>query len=208
LKSQKILIFGGAFDPFHKGHLDMIKMVIKAMHINHVILMPNYMCPNKIKPLLRGDDRVSMLDQMIKEELEQKYQNVSFECSNYEIKQEKICYTSDTIRFLKEKNPNDTFYLLIGSDNLFSFHLWKNYQAIINQVSLCVVRRGLESKEQYQAYINDKFSEANDKPLFIFGKKPINISSSKIRECIKNNVSIDDLVPNVVAKAIQDKKGY
>ena len=208
MKSQKILIFGGAFDPFHMGHLDMIKMVIKTMHINHVILMPNYMCPNKIKPILSGNDRISMLDRVIKEELEEGYKHVSFECSNYEIKQEKICYTSDTIRFLKKENPNDTFYLLIGSDNLFSFHLWKNYQAIINQLSLCVVRRGLESKEQYQAYINDKFSEANDKPLFIFGKKPINISSSKIRECIKNNVSIDDLVPNVVAKAIQDKKGY
>ena len=205
MKDQKILLFGGAFDPFHKGHLEMLNMVIKSIKINQVLIIPNYMCPNKRKPLLSGKKRIMMVKSIIKDIVTATHNTIHISCSDYEIKQQKVCFTIDTIKMLKDKNKMDDIYLLIGSDNFFSFHLWKDYQAILKRVTLCVVRRDTKPIAIYQNYLTKQGLSAIEKPVFIIGNKPITISSSQVRSKLANNESISDLVPKAVLNIIKKK---
>ncbi|MBA94499.1 MAG: nicotinate (nicotinamide) nucleotide adenylyltransferase [Rickettsiales bacterium] len=198
LLNQNTLIFGGAFDPIHNGHLTMLREVLASLKIDNVVLIPNFMCPNKMKPLFSGKKRLEMIRKIIKEDLQPMYENITFECSDYEINQQKICFTIDTLRMYKTKKQKDTFFLLMGSDNFFSFHLWKQYQDILKLVTVCVVRRDKTSTVHYQNYSNKYLSKLENKPVFIFGKMPIKISSSDIRQKIKHKLPIKTLVPKTI----------
>jgi len=192
------LLFGGSFDPFHNGHIHMLKTVLDSLKINTVIVMPNFMSPHKQTLLFSAEKRLDMIHKVIKEDLKNHYKQVTFQCSNFEIKQKEVCYTIDTVVALKKENPEHHIFLLVGSDNFFSFHKWKDYKKIVDLVSLCVVKRSLEPSSSYQQYLKEYMPQLSKQPLFIFGKKPIYISSTAIRKKMSQKLSLKHLVPRCI----------
>ncbi|AIV03661.1 putative nicotinate-nucleotide adenylyltransferase [Candidatus Malacoplasma girerdii] len=129
---KKILLYGGSFDPVHKGHTKLLKTAIKTIKPNLTIVMPskNAVLKSNIHTA-NSIDRFNMCKIAFKG-----FHHLKI--SRFEIDQAKKgpSYTYLTIRYLKKIYKNYKIYLLIGSDRISDFIQWKNYQYILKNVEV------------------------------------------------------------------------
>ena len=125
---KEVVIFGGSFDPVHKGHIEIIKTL--SQNYSKVIVLPNFLNPLKTKSA-PANLRLKWLYETID------FDNV--EISDYEIKQNKPYYTIDSIRYFKQFY--DKIYFVIGADNLETLDKWKNIDELKKLVEFIVVTR-------------------------------------------------------------------
>lgn len=139
---MKILLFGGAFDPPHKGHISILTEASQYTDFDKIIVMPTGTPTHKKSCIAPFDVRVAMA----KAAFENIADNV--EISEYEGTNLKDDYTYLTLRYLKEKYNNPAIYMLIGSDSLLSFSRWKNSEEILANCTPVVFAReeGLEDR--------------------------------------------------------------
>ena len=121
-KKIKILIYGGCFDPVHKGHVYLLKKAIKNIKPDKI-----YIVPNSIPPLKNHDnysypknrlDMCNLAFSKIKNVIVSDYEIINFK--------DKVSYTYQTIQHFKKQFPQADLYLLIGSDRYDDFKKWKN----------------------------------------------------------------------------------
>ena len=199
-----VLLFGGAFDPFHHGHQSMLDKVLKQVHVTDVIIMPNKCSPNKQTALIPGKTRLNLLTALLPE-LPQAT-DVTYHCSDYEMQASSTGYTIDTIAHLETTYPNKTLILLIGSDNFFSFHHWKAYDSILNKVILCVVPRETINKQTILDYIKEKLHQHPFKGVIVLSGEPMNISSTQIKETLHQKQPIQHWVPESIDDYFKGEK--
>ena len=183
---KPIGIYGGTFDPIHHGHLIMAMEVKEMRELDKIIFIPAHVSPHKQeKNCSSPDHRLAMLKLAI-EDIN------GLEYSDYELEQGDISYTFDTIRELKNRYID--IELIIGYDNLIKFDTWKNPQGIIDLATLVVLKRVTEQKTKnfHQFYAQAEFVNT----------PTVEISSTQIREKVKEGLPIDFLVPNKVKEYI------
>lgn len=113
------IIFGGTFDPIHNGHIRMASFASKKYSAK-VIFVPNK-SPRWKEPTTDIVHRLAMLKIALKEV------DFPWEIDEFEInKKDEINYTIDTIRYFKNKYPNDNLFLLVGADQVNKFADWKD----------------------------------------------------------------------------------
>lgn len=182
---KRIGIFGGTFNPIHKGHLKMAEASRKEYKLSCVYFIPCGIPPHKTQDLLPAKLRYSLVKSAIKEK---KY----FKVSDIEIKKEKKAYTVDTIKKLQKMFSVETLcatslqlYFLIGSDEFEKLHTWKKANELAKMVTFLVLPRRRKIK----------LPKVKDLKWYLVHTKPINISSSKIRGKIRKNQSVKNLLP-------------
>ena len=144
------------------------------------------------KSLLHEFDRLKMVELAIAD-------NYKFKAIDDEFRMPKPSYTVDTLAYLTDKYPEHEFVLIIGEDNLMHFHKWKNYKVILDHHGLYVYPRPQVDKEKIKvAHDNIKYVES---PM-------LDISATFIRSAIRNNHSVQYLLPEPVADYIRFKKFY
>lgn len=171
-------IFGGTFDPPHLGHEFIIKEYWRNFPETKVLyIIPNWQSPLKEQKSTSTEHILSMVTSMLESiAANQKNNN---QILDIEIKKQKISYTIDTVKSLSAQN--DKINLVIGEDNLATFHLWKDYTEILNIIHRLVVFRRHE-----KANINlENIIQAK---VFMLTNKIIEISSSAIRENVKKKI--------------------
>ena len=185
-------VFGGTFDPVHNGHLITAEKVFQLRNLDKIIFIPAFISP--FKKEIDSTSAVHRLN-MLKAAIE----GVSiFEWSDIEINSGGISYTINTLRKLKDRFQR--LDLIIGYDNILDFPDWKEPDEIIKIATLVVLKR-LELKTKVKH--NRFFEQA------VFAETPvIDISSTAIRERVKNNLPIDNLVPERVKKYIYKNNLY
>ncbi|MDW3211858.1 MAG: nicotinate (nicotinamide) nucleotide adenylyltransferase [Reichenbachiella sp.] len=189
---MRVGLFFGSFNPIHMGHMIIAQTMLDSGHIDELWFVISPQNPfKKNKNLLHEFDRLDMVDAAISE-------NSKFRTSDIEFNLPKPSYTAHTLAVLSEKNPDKEFSLIIGGDNLASFHKWKNYQTILEHHELLVYPRPADQKPQIEITDRIHFVEA---PL-------LDISATFIRSNIKNGHSIKYLVPTEVEDFIARKKFY
>lgn len=124
--------------------------------------------------------------------------NQQLRSSSIEFKLPQPSYTVDTLAYAKEKHPSYEFSLIMGGDNLASFHKWKNYEQILNNHKIYVYKRPASEIPELASHPNITLCDA---PL-------LSISSSYIRQLIKENKSIQYLVPETVYNYLADNPIY
>lgn len=134
MASKTIAIFGGSFDPIHKGHIMVAKAIVKNKLADTVWFMPSYLTPGKEKQISKWEDRIKMLKLAVGDA---KWAKIS----DFEIKEKCVSYTYLTIRKLKEKYPKQDFSLAMGSDSFKSFPTWENSDEIAQSVNIIVYPR-------------------------------------------------------------------
>jgi len=167
----KIGILGGTFDPPHKGHLFISKIVLKKLKLNKLIWIVTKKNPLKKKPYLSTKLRISLSRKITKKEKKifVKYYDNKVKSTN----------TFDVLNFIKKKNKKAELFFLIGADNLAKFHKWNNWEKIPKLAKITVFPRKSYSIKSLKPIAYKKLNK-ND---FIYIKsKKINISSSLIRK--------------------------
>ncbi len=155
-----------------------------------MILSPHN--PLKKKSTLANDyDRLNLLRLAIGDENHIKASDIEFGLP-------KPSYTIDTMAYLEEKHPDHEFSLIMGGDNLTTFHKWKNYELLLEKYRIYIYKRP-----------HSELNELIEHPNVIVCEAPlIEISSSQIRQLIKDKKSIKYLVPEKVYEYLRDYPMY
>lgn len=195
---MKILLFGGSFDPIHIGHIEAAKKAIEKLNIDKVIFIPTNQTPLKSNNLVASNkDRYNMILRSIKE-------NKKLDVSDYEIKKQDVSYTYNTVKHFKQIYKGDDLYFLIGTDRVKDLEKWYNIDKLKNLITFIFVPRNNENLEEIIAK-NDFLKKIN----YVILELPIiKISSSYIREKLKKNKNIDDLIDKNCAKYIEELNLY
>ncbi len=188
---KRIGILGGTFNPIHLGHLAIAEEAKEKLGLDQVLFIPCNLPPHKTMPgLAKAQNRLQMVKLAIKD-------NKSFVLCDYEIKKKGKSYSIDTIKYLKDKYPDETrFYFIIGADTALTLHSWKKIKELKKLVTFVAVNRL-------------GYNEAKPKiKVKAINMVNLEISSSYIRNCILSKKSVRYLVPNEVIKYISQKKLY
>ncbi len=189
---MSIALYFGSFNPIHIGHLIIAQSILLNPEIEKVWFVVSPQNPFKNAEGLLPETQRYYLAQIATED------NPQFYVSNIEFSMPKPSYTIDTLGYLKEKYPDKKFSLLMGEDNLASFHKWKNFEAILENHKIYVYRRTGNGETSSIQSPNISFL---DVPL-------MNISSTLIRERIKAGHSIQYLVLEKVKEEIEKGRFY
>ena len=192
---MRIGIFGGTFNPPHKGHKRMALEMMRAASLDKILIIPTFTPPHKTAPELAGTkDRMKMCELLFSEDC--------FEVSDIEIRREGKSYTVDTVSELKKLYPDDELFLIIGSDMLLTFHEWRKPFEILSMVTLCVATRENEiAPEVLSAYAKEtlKLSEGD---YILSHMSPMECSSTEVREMVKNKEDLSAVLTETVADYI------
>lgn len=193
---NKILIFGGTFNPIHNGHLILAEHCINEEGFDKVVFIPT-MNPY-YKDTLDFDTRLKMLKMAIKDNDKFAYSSIE---KRYNL-EGKLYLILEKI----SKLSDDDITILIGSDSLMNLDWWYKIDEILKKYKVLVLKRDDEDEA-----ISIKIAEYKEKygaDIKVLNNKRVEISSSMIREMIKNGKSVKYLVRDDVEKFIRDEKLY
>ncbi|HZK39128.1 MAG TPA: nicotinate-nucleotide adenylyltransferase [Clostridia bacterium] len=188
---QKIGIFGGAFNPPHKGHVRLARDFADRLSLTQVMVVPSFISPHKRATSLAGaQDRLAMCSLAFEGD-------ERFVVSSMEIDRQGKSYTYDTLKVIKEQNPCADLYLIIGSDMFLSFDTWHRYKDILNLCTLCTAARETDhslADNPYKAIVSDL-------PV-------LELNSTQLRAMLNNGEDVKIYVGEKVAAYIEDRGLY
>jgi nicotinate-nucleotide adenylyltransferase len=189
---MKVGLFFGSFNPVHVGHMVLANYMLSFTDLEEVWLVVSPHNPLKQKStLLDQNQRLALVNLAIDD-------HPHIKSSNIEFKLPQPSYTINTLVHLQEKYPQHQFSLIMGQDNLSSFHKWKNYEAILQNYDLYVYPRP-----------DAGVSEFDEHPRVRITKAPVmEISSTFIRQAIKDKVDVRYFLPYLVWKEIDEMNFY
>ena len=188
---MRIAIYGGSFNPMHIGHEKIVDYVLNNLNIDKIIIIPVGIPSHRENNLEQSDTRLKICKEIFKG-------NKKIEVSDIEIKSEGKSYTYDTLLKLMDLyGENNEFFEIIGEDSLKSLKTWKNYEELLKICKFIVFRR----KDDKNIQIDEEF--LNNKNIIILENEYYNISSTEIRNMVKNNEDISAFVNKKVKKLIE-----
>ena len=198
---KPIAILGGSFNPVHYGHLKMAEAAMESSHFSKVLFIPTGTPYHKEqKDLLPFADRLKLLELAI-----EKYPD--FDCSPIEGERDGNSYTIDTVRELLRQNPTNSYSLLIGTDQFLTLRSWHKIKELGKLVDFYIANRNGEMS--FSTFQKEK--EALEKELSLhcklFPMPAIDLSSTEIRNLLKEGKSIHGMLPKPVEEYIL-KKGF
>lgn len=190
--SEKTGLFFGSFNPVHIGHLIIANYMATQTDLKQVWFVVSPHNPLKAKQSLARDrDRLHLVRLAIGD-------NPRLRASDIEFKLPQPSYTIDTLTHLKEKYPDRSFALIMGSDNLATLHKWKNYELILRDYELYVYRRPDTPPTELEQHPN----------VHCFDAPMMHLSATYIRDCIKAGKSVQYLVPEPVFEYLESSGLY
>ena len=216
-------VFGGTFNPIHKGHLMVAERVFQRFSLDRLYIIPCREPPHKFPAFLApAAERVRMIQLALPTD--------SRYClSDVEIQRSGPSYTIDTVDHFKTRiTPGATLFLMMGMDAFLEIHTWKSYRRLLETVQVVVVIRWVDGRmpasgdfSRMDGYIRSRLSEdyhhvheppcwqrAGENRIHLLPTRPIDISSSQIRQRIRAGKEIVDLVPPKVNAYIEKKELY
>lgn len=221
--AKKIGIFGGTFNPIHLGHLRAAVELREGFGLDALYLIPAASPPHKDHAnLASAADRMAMVQRAIAG-------HAGLRVSDIELKRQGPSFTIDTVCAFRKYLPEDAWlYLIMGLDAFLEIETWKAYRDLLHIVPLIVMnrpdRRGriqpsannavsaLLSEGALQGYECSMdgpcFTHCEKQPIFTYNVTAMDISSTRIRDLIRQNQAIDFLVPESVREYITAKGLY
>lgn len=195
---QRIGIYGGTFAPVHYGHLHAAKAFLTQFQLDRLLFMPVRIPPHK--QLDFQDDPQARLE-MLRLATNACFKDTRIEVSDYEISRAGKSYTYQTVEAFLRKDR--TLFLYMGTDMFLSFDQWRFPERICAGAHLVVARREQEEakacqiEEKRRQYQRDYHAE-----IHILELEPFVISSTEIRQKLRNHESVTDKIPSCVQNYI------
>ena len=191
---MKIGLYFGTFNPIHIGHLIIANHMAEHSDLDQVWMVVTPHNPHKKKSTLLDDyHRLHMVHLAT-----ENYTNI--QPSDIEFKLPQPNYTVHTLAHLQEKYPKYEFSLIMGEDNLNSLHKWKNYEVILQNHDIYVYPR-LNAGDMDEQF-------ANHPKIHRIGAPVIELSSTFIRNSIKNNKNVVPMLPGKVWEYVEHNLFY
>ena len=187
---MKIGLYFGSFNPVHTGHLIIANHILNETTLERIWFVVSPQNPFKANATLLNEyDRLHLLKIATEDDIRIKVSDIEFSLP-------RPSYTSITLAHLQEKYPDYSFSIIMGSDSFQNLKKWKNAEMIIAQYNIYV-------------YTRPGFPVVNSlgKSVIIPDAPLLDISSTRIREYVRNKKSISFLVPEKVKDEIE-KNGY
>lgn len=186
-KKKRVGIMGGTFNPIHLGHLIVAENAYEELELDEVLFIPCGMPYLKdTNGVLDPKIRISLVGEAIDD-------NPHFAMSTIEVDRGGNSYSYETIEELKKANPDIDYFFLVGADSLFSIEEWKYPEKLFQQVTVAVAIRSGYTPEGLDAQIK-ALEEKYRAKILKLPCRSVDISSTQIRERVKNNKSIRYMV--------------
>jgi len=200
---MKIAVFGGTFDPPHKGHINLARSVVEGYHADRVLFVPSPNPPHKLhKKVSPFEHRLAMLKLAMDD-------NSLFDYSDME--QRRLPEPSFTIKTMAELSglyPNDELFWLIGGDSLLNLHSWYKSKELVRDYNLMIYPRPGEviTYDQLSRHWNADdsrklYESILDLPVF-------DIASTNIRQAINSGQDVSNFISSEVIDYIRELKLY
>lgn len=190
-------LFFGSFNPIHIGHLILANYILEKSDMEQVWFVVSPQNPFKEKKsLLKDYHRLDMVNLAL-----QNYPKMR--ASNVEFSMPKPSYTIDTLAYLKEKHPENSFALIMGEDNLENFHKWKNAEHLIENNQIIVYPRKVKAEE-----LDAKNPLLEHKNISLIQAPIIEISATEIREMLKLHQNVRPMLPPEVFEFLDGSSFY
>lgn len=182
---MKVGLYFGSFNPLHVGHLIIANHILNESGLDRIWFIISPLNPfKKTENLLNEYDRLHLVQKAIEGDVRLKASDIEFSLP-------KPSYTVHTLAYLKEKYPEHSFSIIMGSDGFQNLDKWKNPETIIANYPIIIYKRpGFEVDNKLNANIT------------IMNAPLLEISSTQIRALIQSGKSIKYLVPAVVEEEI------
>lgn len=186
---KQVGILGGSFNPVHLAHLIMAEQVGRTLGLEKVYLMPDYEPPHvDEKTTISAEHRLKMLELAIED-------NPYLAIEKCELERKGTSYTYDTMKLLKDKNPNTDYYFIIGGDMVEYLPKWHRIDELVQLVNFVGVKRA-------------GYAQESPYPIIWVDVSEVDISSTTIRQKIKEGCSLKYLVPDAVLEYIYGEGLY
>lgn len=194
-KAKRVGIFGGAFDPPHLGHIRLADLCSERLGLEELLIVPSYHSPHKPTPLTDYEDRLEMCRRAFTKKI--------YRVSDIERQLGGIGYSIDMLRAVKPLYQKGTkFFLIIGSDMLFSFKDWFKYESILKE---CTVTAAAREEDSYSDMCEFAAELGRVKILNL----PVTeVSSTEIREKLKRGEKAEELLSKEIYDYIKEKNIY
>ncbi|RSU10750.1 nicotinate-nucleotide adenylyltransferase [Vagococcus elongatus] len=189
VNKKRVGILGGNFNPVHYTHLLMADQVYHQLGLDEIYLMPSNIPPHQTaKRTINSDHRVKMIELAVED-----YPYIGIE--KIELQREGKSYTYDTMKTLKEKNPEAEYYFIIGGDMVEDLPNWHRIDELVSLVKFVGIKRPNYQVETPYPVIWVEIPETS-------------ISSSLIRKRVKDGCSVNFMLPEKVLQYIKKEGLY
>ncbi|HNQ63435.1 MAG TPA: nicotinate-nucleotide adenylyltransferase [Syntrophorhabdaceae bacterium] len=209
---MRIGLFGGTFDPVHIGHLRVAEEIREAFELERVYFIPANIPPHKnIQLITDSDIRLKMIKSAVRDN---KYLSVS----DIELKRKGVSYSIDTVKSFEKRFKS--LYFIMGIDAFYEIDTWYDYKEIFNHTNFIVMLRPMDRKpgasdvfpnslKTHIKKIDDvRFQHSSGNMIYLQQVTQLDISSTRIRENIKQGKTTRYIVPKTVEKIVREKGLY
>ena len=191
---SRIGLFGGSFDPVHNGHLEIARESLLQFKLDRVLFIPAAQSPLKEhSPRTSDKERIDMLELTIS-------RDERFEICLDEIERGGVSYSFETANSVQQRFPESQLFWILGGDQAQQLGQWRNIKTLAKTVEfICLPRNGEELS---------KFSLPPDVHLHMLDIPLMKISSTQIRQSLKDSPDSNPLLPESVIKYIKSKNLY
>ncbi len=219
---MRIGLFGGTFNPIHRGHVQVAGEIKSAFHLERLYIIPAALPPHKkISDVAGAEDRLAMARLAFA-------QMDGYEVSDVELKRLGPSYTIDTFQHFRVCLPGEALlFLVLGLDAFLEIETWMYYQELLALLPFIVMTRpgcrtqGRPERIAFETYLLERLSKEyvyaqdqncyvhpRNRPIYLAAVTPMAVSATMIREHVKTGRSIRSLVPEAVADYIHQKGLY
>jgi nicotinate-nucleotide adenylyltransferase len=217
MKKERIGIFGGTFNPIHKGHVKAALEVQEIFLLDRILLIPSYIPPHKGAPdIAPPSHRFQMVELAVAP-----YPQIV--PSSIEIDAKGKSYSILTLAKLKKRYPNSSMFFILGVDAFLEIDTWRDYEKVLEQCHFIVISRPGYDLEDAKKVLGGNYTERviqdfdsvmlekvvlQSYKIFLLSIPAFDIASKDIRRKVKMRESIADLVAERVEKYISSNKLY
>ncbi len=198
---MKTGIYGGTFNPIHRGHIHLLEEFVRRLDLDRVLLIPTHVPPHKAAPeLASGEDRMTMCRLAVGD-------RPHLQISDLEMRREGKSYTAETLEELHRLYPQDQFYLLMGEDMFLTVEHWYRPETIFFLATVCTAPRSVHGMGKLLAK-KDEYASRYGARCVVEDIPYLPVSSTQVRQWAGEGKDLTPLVPEAVAQFIQQRGIY
>ena len=197
---MRLGILGGTFDPVHRGHLALARAAREELDLGQVVFVPAGQPWRKAgRRVTSHEERVAMLRLAVEGE-------DAFEVETLEVERPGPSYTVETLEALREERPGAELYFIMGEDALVDLPNWVRPERILELVKLAVARRAGAASEALREATR-RLPGLTERVIWL-GMSPVEVSATEIRERVRADLPIGEMVPAAVEAYIREHGLY